>query len=209
VVATSYADGAVAVRGVMAAKVGPASNAVQEFRAVSFQEMPGISMPETREGTQLPAVEREVVRCGGCGLTQFVGRVKCPRCFKAMPVPVVAEPEKGLKTYRPITNFGTRLRSFREAAALTQEELGSMSRTSRTHISRMESSKQLPTIEMLERMAVGMKCSLAELLDDTSMPDLFGRHLVDLVPKLTKEQRNSVINTMKVYFSGATSKGIQ
>jgi len=60
--------------------------------------------------------------------------------------------------------FGTRLRSLRERAGMTQTQLAQRVGTDQSHISRWERNAAVPEISMVERLAAAFSVSTAELL---------------------------------------------
>lgn len=61
--------------------------------------------------------------------------------------------------------FAERLIKLRQERNLTQEELALLCGIDRTHIGRMERLERTPGLEVLDKIAIGLKISLKELLD--------------------------------------------
>src|SRR5438046_124294 len=64
----------------------------------------------------------------------------------------------------PQEPFGTRLRSFRERAGLTQSRLALKAGTDQTYVSRWERNISVPDIATVERLAAALSVSAVELL---------------------------------------------
>ncbi len=62
--------------------------------------------------------------------------------------------------------FGTRLRSLRERAGMSQTQLAEKIGTDQTQISRWERNLAEPPVTMLEAIGVAMELSVTELLVD-------------------------------------------
>lgn len=62
------------------------------------------------------------------------------------------------------SSFGIALRSKREKAGLTQDELARLAGVSQKHVSSLERGKNQPSWGMMETLAVALKLSVAELI---------------------------------------------
>lgn len=60
--------------------------------------------------------------------------------------------------------FGKRLREFRIKAGLSQALLHEQTGVGIAHISRLERGVGNPTLDMMEALAIGVGCSVADLL---------------------------------------------
>src|SRR6202140_1362945 len=100
--------------------------------------------------------DREVIRCKTCGLVQYRTRTgNCRRCVRALPqrleflIPPPAPPEEAAAEPTPekfvnqetVENIGQRIRQLRESRAMTQSQLQSRSKVSRSYLSRIESGQ--------------------------------------------------------------------
>ena len=67
--------------------------------------------------------------------------------------------------------FGNRLRTLREAAGLTQEQLGRAAELDYKHIGSVERGEKMPSFEAVERLAGALKVDYYELFlpDDLSL----------------------------------------
>ena len=61
--------------------------------------------------------------------------------------------------------FANKLIKIRAERKLTQEDLALLCGIDRTHIGRMERCERTPGLEVLDKIALGLKISLSELLD--------------------------------------------
>src|SRR2546429_9505214 len=92
-------------------------------------------------------MDREVIRCKTCGLVQYRTRTgNCRRCVRALPqrleflIPppepaeeAAAEPaSQKLVNQQTVENIGQRIRQLRESRSMTQSQLQSRSKVSRS-----------------------------------------------------------------------------
>ena len=101
-------------------------------------------------------IDREVIRCKTCGLVQYRTRTgNCRRCVHALPqrmeylipdeavqeqaAPEVISPK--FANQETVENIGQRIRQLRESRAMTQSQLQSRSKVSRSYLSRIESGQ--------------------------------------------------------------------
>ena len=125
--------------------------------------------------------EREVLRCVGCQLVQFVPcDEKCRRCHKSLrpepepvPAPIVAVPKAEVwwlqgPSYKHLhgieENMAQVLRVARLAAGLSQREMADRIKASGTHISKMECGGLTPTLNSINRLAVALGVRLSFLM---------------------------------------------
>ncbi|NMN07558.1 MULTISPECIES: helix-turn-helix transcriptional regulator [unclassified Novosphingobium] len=69
-------------------------------------------------------------------------------------------------TTRTAIRIGERVRYFRERAGFSQIDLHAQSGISLAHISRVENGVGNPTIETLTVLAIGLGCSLVDLVQE-------------------------------------------
>ncbi|MGN6626131.1 MAG: helix-turn-helix domain-containing protein [Tepidisphaeraceae bacterium] len=62
--------------------------------------------------------------------------------------------------------FATHLQCLREAAGLTQEELGARAGLNRTHVYFLEQGLRSPKLETLEKLAKGLRIQPRELIPE-------------------------------------------
>lgn len=61
--------------------------------------------------------------------------------------------------------FANKLIKLRQERKLTQEELALLCGIDRTHIGRIERLERTPGLEILDKIAIGLKIPLKELMD--------------------------------------------
>ncbi|WP_206245731.1 helix-turn-helix domain-containing protein [Novosphingobium terrae] len=61
---------------------------------------------------------------------------------------------------------GKNLKRLRELADLTQADLHVLTSVGLSHISRIERGVGNPTLDMMEALAIGLKCEIRDLLQD-------------------------------------------
>ncbi|MGH4029672.1 helix-turn-helix domain-containing protein [Actinomycetota bacterium Odt1-20B] len=64
-----------------------------------------------------------------------------------------------------MTGIGALVRARRRAASLSQAELAARSGTGQAAISRIESGRDTPTLQVLDRIATALGCTLTVSLD--------------------------------------------
>src|SRR5215470_2266414 len=127
--------------------------------------------------TTLATVEaREVLRCEHCSLVQFrTSNSLCRRCHKPLeieePEPLVpqlvtesnpsASGETGI-------DVASAVRDIRRSRKLSQRQLAGRMQVPRTYISKIENGKAVPTLSSLERLAVALEVTIADLLKGTA-----------------------------------------
>ncbi|MDD2337377.1 MAG: helix-turn-helix transcriptional regulator [Geobacteraceae bacterium] len=67
--------------------------------------------------------------------------------------------------------LGARIREIRKARGLTQEQLAEMIDVEQKHVSRIESGKNYPSIDLLEKMAAALKVPLMGFFDFMHLQD--------------------------------------
>lgn len=86
--------------------------------------------------------------------------------------------------------LGARIREIRKARGLTQEQLAEMIDVEQKHVSRIESGKNYPTIDRLEKMAAALKVPLMGFFDFMHLQD-DDESAVDLEKMLLELDRDS------------------
>lgn len=83
-------------------------------------------------------------------------------------------------------SFGTNLKKIRQNNDLTQEELAKRINTSRSNIANYENDKNMPSIDILEKLSEIFNCSIDYLLgkSDIKNPDL--KDILFLIPIVGK-----------------------
>ena len=120
-------------------------------------------------------MDREVIRCKTCGLVQYRTRTgNCRRCVRALPqrleflIPPPAPPEEEaaeptsekFANQQTVENIGQRIRQLRESRTMTQSQLQSRSKVSRSYLSRIESGQMTPSLGTLEKIAEALGVGL-------------------------------------------------
>lgn len=62
--------------------------------------------------------------------------------------------------------LGERIKKLRQAAGLTQKQVGEKGGFDKTMLSKIEHHNQNPSLELLRRVARGIGCSVVDLLDE-------------------------------------------
>jgi len=86
--------------------------------------------------------------------------------------------------------LGARIREIRKARGLTQEQLAEMIDVEQKHVSRIESGKNYPSIELLKKMAAALKVPLMGFFDFMHLQD-DDESAVDLEKMLLELDRDS------------------
>ncbi|RQW84529.1 MAG: XRE family transcriptional regulator [Geobacter sp.] len=86
--------------------------------------------------------------------------------------------------------LGARIREIRKARGLTQEQLAEMIDVEQKHVSRIESGKNYPSIDLLEKMAAALKVPLMGFFDFMHMQDV-DESAVNLEKMLLELDRDS------------------
>lgn len=63
------------------------------------------------------------------------------------------------------TKLGQRIKSLRHEQKISQEELAARSALDRTYVAGIESGQRNPTIESIQKVALGLGISLAQFFD--------------------------------------------
>src|ERR1700682_145563 len=120
-------------------------------------------------------MDREVIRCKTCGLVKYRTRTgNCRRCVRALPqrleflIPPSAPQEEAAAEVAPerfvnretVENIGQRIRQLRESRSMTQSQLQSRSKVSRSYLSRIESGQMTPSLGTLEKISEALNVGL-------------------------------------------------
>lgn len=66
-------------------------------------------------------------------------------------------------------DFGTRLKKIRQAKEISQEELAKMIQTSRSNIANYETGKNMPSLDILNKLSQALNVSTDYLLGNSSL----------------------------------------
>src|ERR1700731_1545412 len=162
-------------------------------------------------------MDREVIRCKTCGLVQYRTRTgNCRRCVRALPqrleflIPPPAPPEEAAAEPTPekfvnqetVENIGQRIRQLRESRAMTQSQLQSRSKVSRSYLSRIESGQMTPSLGTLEKISEALNVGLNRFFIPESdgealLEDPFIQGLRPFLRQLDWEQWQSILKRLQ------------
>ena len=169
---------------------------------------------ETMDSLEL---DREVIRCKTCGLVQYRTRTgNCRRCVRALPqrleflIPPPAPPEEEaaeptserFANKQTVENIGQRIRQLRESRAMTQSQLQSSSKVSRSYLSRIESGQMTPSLGTLEKISEALNVGLNRFFIPESdgealLEDPFIQGLRPFLRQLDWEQWQSILKRLQ------------
>ncbi|HWZ97693.1 MAG TPA: helix-turn-helix transcriptional regulator [Candidatus Dormibacteraeota bacterium] len=162
-------------------------------------------------------MDREVIRCKTCGLVQYRTRTgNCRRCVRALPqrleflIPE-AEPEvqagaepvtDKFANQKTVENIGQRIRQLRESRGMTQSQLQSKSKVSRSYLSRIESGQMTPSLGTLEKISEALNVGLNRFFIPESdgealLEDPFIQGLRPFLQQLDWEQWQSILKRLQ------------
>jgi len=162
-------------------------------------------------------MDREVIRCKTCGLVQYRTRTgNCRRCVRALPqrleflIPppepaeeAAAEPaSEKLVNQQTVENIGQRIRQLRESRSMTQSQLQSRSKVSRSYLSRIESGQMTPSLGTLEKISEALNIGLNRFFIPESdgealLEDPFIQGLRPFLRQLDWEQWQSILKRLQ------------
>src|ERR1700730_1819044 len=134
-----------------------------------------VSLQLEKETLDSFEMDREVIRCKTCGLVQYRTRTgNCRRCVRGLPqrleflIPPAAPVEEVAAevasdrfiNQETVENIGQRIRQLRESRAMTQSQLQSRSKVSRSYLSRIESGQMTPSLGTLEKISEALNVGL-------------------------------------------------
>src|SRR3984957_18633485 len=176
-----------------------------------------VSLQLEKESLNSLEMDREVIRCKTCGLVQYRTRTgNCRRCVRALPQrleflippPAAAEetnaeatPEK-FANRETVENIGQRIRQLRESRAMTQSQLQSRSKVSRSYLSRIESGQMTPSLGTLEKISEALNVGLNRFFIPESdgealLEDPFIQGLRPFLRQLDWEQWQSILKRLQ------------
>ncbi len=162
-------------------------------------------------------MDREVIRCKTCGLVQYRTRTgNCRRCVRALPQRLefmIPPPEAVEEAVAEVTqercvnqetveNIGQRIRQLRESRSMTQSQLQSRSKVSRSYLSRIESGQMTPSLGTLEKISEALNVGLNRFFIPESdgealLEDPFIQGLRQFLHQLDWEQWQSILKRLQ------------
>jgi transcriptional regulator with XRE-family HTH domain len=172
---------------------------------------------ETMNSLDSFEMDREVIRCKTCGLVQYRTRTgNCRRCVRALPqrleflIPQAAPEEEAVAevasdrfiNQETVENIGQRIRQLRESRAMTQSQLQSRSKVSRSYLSRIESGQMTPSLGTLEKISEALNVGLNRFFIPESdgealLEDPFIQGLRPFLRQLDWEQWQSILKRLQ------------
>src|ERR1700687_5108110 len=176
-----------------------------------------VSAQLEKEAVNSLELDREVIRCKTCGLVQYRTRTgNCRRCVRALPqrleflIPPpapqeeeVAEPTSNkFANQETVENIGQRIRQLRESRSMTQSQLQSRSKVSRSYLSRIESGQMTPSLGTLEKISEALNVGLNRFFIPESdgealLEDPFIQGLRPFLRQLDWEQWQSILKRLQ------------
>src|SRR6202030_4386620 len=162
-------------------------------------------------------LDREVIRCKTCGLVQYRTRTgNCRRCVRALPqrleflIPPPAPVEEigaelaqeKFANRETVESIGQRIRQLRESRTMTQSQLQSRSKVSRSYLSRIESGQMTPSLGTLEKISEALNVGLNRFFIPESdgealLEDPFIQGLRPFLRQLDWEQWQSILKRLQ------------
>lgn len=162
-------------------------------------------------------MDREVIKCKTCGLIQYRTRTgNCRRCVHALPqrmdylIPQEAPQEQAavetvsskFANQETVENIGQRIRQLRESRGMTQSQLQSRSKVSRSYLSRIESGQMTPSLGTLEKISEALNVGLnrffiPETDGEALLEDPFIQGLRPFLRQLDWEQWQSILKRLQ------------
>ncbi len=173
-------------------------------------------------------LDREVIRCKVCGLVQYRTRTgNCRRCLRLLPprvefsIPPVEQQElpgddrqlfEKWPNRETVENIGQRIRQLRESRAMTQSQLQSRSRVSRSYLSRIESGQMTPSLGTLEKISEALGVGLnrffiPETTGEVLLEDPFIQGLRPYLRQLDFEQWQSILKRLRAIGDHVSTSG--
>ena len=168
--------------------------------------------------TMTEELDREVVRCQVCGLLQYRTRTdNCRRCLRLLPpkvtfvIPTPSPQDlpgddrqlfESWPNRETVENIGQRIRQLRESRTMTQSQLQSRSKVSRSYLSRIESGQMTPSLGTLEKISEALNVGLNRFFIPESdgealLEDPFIQGLRPFLRQLDWEQWQSILKRLQ------------
>src|SRR6202453_4567710 len=176
-----------------------------------------VSLQLEKETLNSLEMDREVIRCKTCGLVQYRTRTgNCRRCVRALPqrlefmIPTAAPSEEAnaetasekFANRETVENIGQRIRQLRESRSMTQSQLQSRSKVSRSYLSRIESGQMTTSLGTLEKIAEALGVGLnrffvPETNGETVLEDPFIQGLRPFLRQLDWTQWQGILKRLQ------------
>jgi transcriptional regulator with XRE-family HTH domain len=97
--------------------------------------------------------------------------------------------------------LGARIREFRKARGLTQEQLAEMIGVEPRHISRMEGGYHAPTIERLDKLSLALNVPIKDLFDFMHLndPDTRTKNMDELVKGMNEDYQRIIFKIVRAF----------
>ena len=97
--------------------------------------------------------------------------------------------------------LGARIREFRKAKNLTQEQLAEIIGVEPRHMSRMEGGYSYPTIDRLEKIAEALNVPLKDFFDFMHLdsPDTRTKNMEELVKGMNEDYQRIIYKIVKAF----------
>src|SRR5580693_2388606 len=194
-------------------------------RRTNSQQGAPVSAQLEKENMNSLEMDREVIRCKTCGLVQYRTRTgNCRRCVRALPqrleflIPPPAPQEEAAAeptsqkfvNQETVENIGQRIRQLRESRSMTQSQLQSRSKVSRSYLSRIESGQMTPSLGTLEKISEALNVGLNRFFIPESdgealLEDPFIQGLRPFLRQLDWEQWQSILKRLQAISDHVTA----
>lgn len=164
---------------------------------------------------------RDVVRCGECGLVQYLPKnMHCRKCSiefllvdqveVRIPAAITGsnkleQPQEILTNTALVENIGQRIRTLREARGMTRDKLQKLSRVSRSHLSCIESGQKTPSLGTLEKIGEALGVGLTTFFTPKQevdrlalLSDPFINSLREHLPNLQLHQLSELLDRLRM-----------
>lgn len=163
----------------------------------------------------MQVIERPVVKCPHCGLTQFLPQSDdCRKCKKPIqqliPMPEVIPIVRTVAKQRAETTgelIARRIADIRIAKGISQKSLARKMKVPRTYVSKVETLKCVPYLKAFDGFAAGLGVSVLDLMTTIQTPKETARWsmarggddeevmaaLIEALPHLQRRERSFLI----------------
>lgn len=100
--------------------------------------------------------------------------------------------------------LGTRIKNLRTQMGLSQEELAYRCNMQASHIGQIERGQKCPTLDTLEKLAMGFDITVSQLTDYTTEINVSQNEIINKINaylyKLDTKRQKQVLNIIKTFF---------